>query len=214
MKIRNPITTISLFTQICLILMVKASSSYSQITTDTVVFENKPKIVFHFAISYVCNLYGSIFSAGEGEGYTGAGYDNKHIWCAGAEIGPVFLLNNNLFKIGFSYSLKRVEMDVQTVTAPPWPPPHHEVNYYNFVGLLPSYGYRFKLNDALMIAPEIRLNIRMLMGLIPSMFISPCLSFYFHGFGIFTSFNYKLFGFNWPDETYSFGIGLSYFPMK
>lgn len=191
-----------------------ASWSYSQITTDTVVFENKPKIVFHFTTSYVFNVYGTIFSAGEGEGYVGAEYLNKHIWSAGAEIGPAFILNNNLFKIGFGYSLKRVEMDVQTVSAAPWPPPHHEVNYYNFLGILPSYGYRFKLNDALMIAPEFRLNIRMLMGLIPSMYISPCLSFYFHDFGIFTSFNCKLFGFNWPDETYSFGIGLSYFPSK
>jgi hypothetical protein len=191
------------------VLFVIPKLLFSQISTDSVVFDNNMNHKMRVYQSLNLSLYAQLSSSGEGTGYAGAEYDIKSIHSIGFEVGPALVLNNNDLKIGLNVFVKHVEMDVQTVTAPPRPPPIHEIRNINLFGMTPSYGYDFKISDNFTINPQFGIYLRF-STYVPSVFLSPCVSFYYKKIGILTLFNYNLADSIWADEKYSVFIGIGY----
>jgi hypothetical protein len=192
-----------------IMLFVVPTLLFAQITTDSVEFNKdmNRKIELNQSLNLV--IYSMLFSNGEGNGYVGAEYKNKSIYSIGFEFGPGLVFNNINLKLSLNCFWKRVEMDVQTVSAPPWPPAVHEIRNYNIFGIIPSCGYNFKILSRFTINPQVGINLRF-STLLPSVFLSPSVSFYYHKFGIVTLFNYNFVNPVWVDEKYSYFIGIGY----
>jgi hypothetical protein len=202
-----------LFKEIQLILITIYTVVQSQVSTDTVEFPcNNKHLINQISWRISFDVYTSIVSKGEGNGYVGADHFNIINNSLGISCNPSMVINeNNLYEICINYQLKRFESDDLVVA--PGAISSHSISFYNFLSVTPAYERLFNIYKEITIGTQFGLNLRYPLSEYveyPSFFFQPDITLYFKRFGLTNKINISIFNNYWEDEIISYFIGVRF----